>query len=88
MNYNYFTIVFLQNDSDTEEPFKILNEQGEQSVIDYLSQWDYGSELEHCMSGSVEKPWGTSDSVYREGLYILSYNEPLGYIGLTRKREV
>jgi hypothetical protein len=88
MSYNYFTIVFFQNDFDTKEPFEILNEKGEQAVIDYLSQWDFGGESEHCLSGSIDKPWGTSDSVYREGPYILNYNEPLGYIGLTRKREV
>ena len=85
MSYNYFTIVFLQDDFDTKEPFEILNEQGEQAVIDYLSQWDFEGESENCLSGSIDKPWGSSDSVYCEGEYILSYNEPLGYISLTRK---
>ena len=85
--YNYFTIVFLQDDFDTKEPFEILNEQGEQAAIDYLSQWDFGSESENCLSGSIDKPWGASDCIYRKGFYILSYNERLGYIGLTRKRK-
>jgi len=85
MSFNYFTIVFLQNDSETKEPFEILSEQGEQAVIDYLSQWDFGGESEHCLSGSADKPWGSSDSVYWQDPYILSYNESLGYIGLTRK---
>lgn len=81
----YCTVVFYQNDFDTKEPFEILNEQGEDAVIEYLAQWDFGAESEHCMNASVSKPWGLSDTTYRKGDYILSYNEPLDYIGLTRK---
>ena len=87
MRSSYYNIVFLQNDYETKEPFEILNEKGEDSVIEYLSQWDYGGESEHCMSESIDKPWGYSDTVYKKGFYFLSYNEPLGYIGLTRKRK-
>ena len=83
MRYSYFNIVFLQNDYETKELFKILNEKGECSVIEYLSQWDYSD----IQIGSFDKPWGTSDTIYEKGSYVLSYNEPLGYIGLTRKRK-
>ncbi len=83
MRYSYFNIVFLQNDYETKEPFEILNEKGESSVIEYLKQWDYSD----MQIGSFDKPWGTSDTVYEKGPYVLSYNEPLGYIGLTRKRK-
>ena len=81
----YYTIVFCQNDFDTKEPFEILNQQGEDATIEYLAQWDFGGESEHCLSESIDKPWGLSDTIYSKGDYILSYNEPLGYIGLTRK---
>jgi hypothetical protein len=87
MNYNYYNIVFIQNDFEAEEPFQILNEKGEDALIEYLKQWDFGGESEHCMNGSVDKPWGSSDSIYRKGFYILSYNEQLGYVALTRKRK-
>ena len=83
MKSNYYSIVFLQNDYETKEPFEILNEKGEDSVIEYLSQWDYGD----MQIGSLDKPWGTSDTIYEKGSYVLSYNEPLTYIGLTRKRK-
>jgi hypothetical protein len=86
MKSNYYNIVFL-HDYEMEEPFEILNEKGEDAAIEYLSQWDFGSESEHCMNESIDKPWGTSDTVYKKGFYFLSYNEPLGYIGLTRKRK-
>ena len=86
MKSNYYNIVFL-HDYETEEPFEILNEKGEDAAIKYLSQWDYGGESENCMSESIDKPWGTSDTVYKKGFYFLSYNEPLGYMGLTRKRK-
>jgi len=83
MQYSYFNIVFLQNDYETKEVFEILNEKGESSVIEYLSQWDYGG----MQVGSFDKPWGTPDTVHEKGSYVLNYNEPLGYIGLTRKRK-
>jgi hypothetical protein len=83
MRSSYYNIVFLQNDYETEEPFEILNEKGEDAAIEYLSRWDYcGMQI-----GSFDKPWGNSDTVYEKGSYVLSYNEPLGYIGLTRKRK-
>ena len=86
MKSNYYSIVFL-HDYEMEEPFEILNEKGEDAAIEYLSQWDFGSESEHCMSESIDKPWGSSDTVYKKGFYVLSYNKPSGYISLTRKRK-
>lgn len=86
MKPNYFNIVFRQGD-DAIEPFEILNEEGAQAAIEYLSMWDFGGESENCISESIDKPWGTGDKIYKSGCYILSYNTGLGYIGLTRKRK-
>lgn len=73
----YQRIVFMQGD-EADEPLRILDEQGEESAIEYLSQWDYGE-------GEVfdDPSSGTDDDVYETGDgYRLSYNTRLGYIGL------
>lgn len=77
----YYEIVFMQGE-DAEEPLKILDDKGESEVIDYLADWDYGTEMEHT---PVSKPWGPDDDTYEKDDYILSYNTKLGYIGLVRK---
>lgn len=41
----YCRIVFLQGD-EANEALEILDSDGAESVIEYLSQWDYGKELE------------------------------------------
>ena len=79
-------IVFLQNSQDAEEPLQILENQGEEAAIKYLSQWDYGGENEH--SPTEDAPWGSSDKTFEQGDYVLSWNSGLGYIGLARKVEL
>ena len=71
-------IVFAQGD-DAIEPLEILDNQGDDAAIEYLSQWDTGE-------GQVsEKPSnGSSDYVVEKDGYRLSYNLRLGYIGLER----
>lgn len=84
----YHSIVFL-SDSEATEPLQILDEHGEDKAMEYLAQWDYGSEMEH--SPSDREPWGSSDHTVKTELgngdiYIMSYNLRRGYIGLTRGR--
>ena len=76
----YLNIVFMQNSQDTEEPLRILEEQGEHAALEYLKQWDYGDACEERDEPSA----GTDDTIYREGDYIMSYNLRLEYIGLER----
>lgn len=84
----YHDIVFI-NEYDDETIKDFLNDNTrnlkESDVVEYLAQWDYGSEMEH--SPRNEPPYGTSDTVFKYGEYILSYNSGLGYAGLTRIEE-
>lgn len=82
----YYDIVFITGDEATE-PLEILDQHGENAAIEYLAQWDYGAEMEH--TPKTEKPWGSSDRVYKTDAgngqtYFLSWNSRLGYISLTR----
>jgi hypothetical protein len=81
----YHNIVFMQGD-DAAEALQILDDKGERAALNHLAQWDYGTENEH--SPETEEPWGSSDSTYKNGAYIMSYNTRLGYIGLTRTQRV
>jgi len=81
MKKNYQEIIFLQG-SEAEEALNILEEQGEEKVVSYLSQWDYGDS-----PVTDEKPWGTSDVVAFVDGYILTYNRSLGYIGLCKEED-
>ena len=73
----YCDIVFCQGD-DAVEPLKILDEEGKDAAMDYLSQWDC-NEYNDLRS---EPPAGTSDKTYKKDDYIMCYNTRIGYIGL------
>ena len=75
----YYTIVFLQG-HDTEEFEKILKEKGEAEAMNYLSQWDYGSES--LIDGSPNQPWGNNETTYIEGDYIMAYDTAYETAGL------
>lgn len=57
--------------------FELLEENGPSAAIDYLKQWHYYGEHE-----VVTYPFGDSDHLFKEGNYILSWNDGLGYISL------
>lgn len=77
----YYEIVFLQGE-EAIEPLHILDDKGEDAAVEYLSQWDYGGEMEHSPE---EQPWGEDDETFEKDDYVMSWNSRLGYIGLVRK---
>jgi len=82
----YAQIVFIQSSDETPEPERILKEQGEQALFDYLIQWDYGHESECDIRD--ESSAGKRDHVVSfqvgEDKYIMTYNLGLPYFGLER----
>ena len=61
------------------EAFKILDKEGEDAVVAYLSDWHYPGEHEVAEALAA----GSSDDQYHDGNgYVLTYNRGLGYIGL------
>ncbi len=53
-------------------------QDGKDEAMEYLKQWHYPGEHE----GSNEVGNGTSDKTYEKDGYIMSWNAPIGYIGL------
>ena len=74
-------IVFLQG-HEAETALNILTEKGEEAVIQYLSQWHYPGE--HMITDFLPH---TENNAFVQGIYVLSYNLSLGYIGLVAKIE-
>ena len=71
-------VIFLQ-DHTAMEYLEQLEEQGVNSTIYALAQWDYGEYVNIYQ----KRPWGNADCVvYALDGYILTYNRSLGYIGL------
>jgi hypothetical protein len=72
----YQQVVFLQG-HEADEPLRILDEDGVEATVRYLSQWDMGEGevSDHSKQGQLD-----SEEVF--GRYLLSYNRGLGYIGL------
>lgn len=78
----YRSVVFIQGE-ESDEPFQILHQKGEDSLFEYLLQWEYGE------TGEVysDIPWGTYDvtNFHKHGDldYCVSYNWNLAYVSLT-----
>lgn len=79
----FYSIVFLHGDN-ANEALDILDREGDDALLQYLKQWDYGTESEHSPQSF---PAGHSDRVYTSGEYTVSYNLRLGYVGLCRRAE-
>lgn len=77
----YASIVFMQGD-EANEPLAILDEKGPKEAINFLAQWDFGTESEHDVRENIGN--GTYDHIARFGDFILTWNRSLNYIGLTR----
>jgi len=75
----YASVVFLQ-DSEADEPLDILNNEGREAAINYLSQWDYGEYYDI----REESGKGSNDRSLEHNGYLLSYNTGIGYIGLEK----
>jgi hypothetical protein len=73
----YEDVVFLQG-SEADEALEILKQEGPEAAIKHLSQWhDFGNGM-----GREELPHGSSDDTFEKDGYHLSWNAPIGYIGL------
>lgn len=77
----YRNVVFLQGD-ESDAPFDILTDLGEDDLFEYLLQWEYGEG-----EALPDIPWGTYDvtSFHYDGdvEYCVSYNWHLSYVSLT-----
>lgn len=73
----YREIVFLQGEG-ADEALNILEEKGEKKALDFLLEFDYGE-------GEITEraPWGSADILYKRKNYVMSYNNRIGYVGLT-----
>lgn len=78
----YAEVVYLQG-GEAVEALGILEDRGEDFVIQYLSQWDMG-EYNNVYS-DPRKVAGTKDTIYESDDYVLIYNEMLDYISLFSK---
>ena len=72
-------VVFMEG-ADAEEPLEILDADGAEAAIKFLQDWQCPGEHE-----TRDEPGaGSSDYTYNseDGLYILTWNTGLEYIGL------
>ena len=73
-------IIFIHDYEEAgSEALRILDDDGEEAAIRYLSQWHYPGE--HEIADALAA--GTSDDAYHDSNgYVLTYNRGLGYIEL------
>ena len=84
----WVSVVFLQGE-EAEPVLDVIDRQGPDAGIAYLSGWDMGEET---MNDAMENgyvyntpPAGTNDKVAEQGEYALTYNPAMTYVGLTRR---
>lgn len=73
----YEQVVFMQGE-EADAVLEVLDDQGEEAALEYLAQWHNPGEHEV----RDESAAGTDDNEFRDGDYILSWNNHFGYIGL------
>jgi len=78
----YHQIIFLQDYEDPTVDKFFEDDMTEEQMIDYLADWDYGSEMEHSPSETPSR--GGADDWCRIEDYVLTWNRGLGYVGLER----
>jgi len=78
-NYVYGEILSIQND-DANEFFDIMDNAGEEQALKYFSQWDNNDYTQ--VYADYNKVIGSSDDVYENDNYIMSYNKRHGYASL------
>lgn len=79
MPIKYRNIIFFQGE-EADEALAILNDYGEEAVIQHLRDFDYGEGEVKTGLGN-----GSSDTVYEEDGLVLVYNLRLNYIGLSKR---
>ncbi|MHA6750836.1 hypothetical protein ACX31A_08025 [Dermacoccus nishinomiyaensis] len=84
----WVSVVFLQGE-DAEPVLDVIDRQGPDAGIAYLSGWDMGEETmnDAMENGYVynQPPAGMNDKVAEQGEYALTYNPAMTYVGLTRR---
>ena len=73
----YIEIIFLQGEA-ASETITLLEKRGEKAALKYLKQFEQEDEG----NSYNEIPNGSSDQIYCQGNYVLTYNTSLEYIGL------
>lgn len=86
----YVRIVFMEGDEGRDAVDTLCNSfegytagttaESIRSTVEYLSQWDDGSDDDI----HDEPSHGACDNVVNQGDYVLSWNLGLGYVGLER----
>jgi hypothetical protein len=85
MANKYCEIIWTQS-TDDETVNKFFSEEvSDFELFDHLKCWDYGDEDEHTIHDGI--PAGKADTIYEydDGLYIMTFNMSLAYVGLYRK---
>ena len=79
VQYKYAPVIFMQGD-EANEPLQLLKKKSVMAAVRYLREWDYGEYYE--INDQPGK--GTNDSYEICLGYLVSWNAPLGYIGLEK----
>lgn len=74
--------LFWAQEEGAEEYLTLIEEKGEEEGLKYI--------LRNCVydePGDIynDRCWGSRDTVYRQGEYLLTYYRGLGYVGVYRK---
>lgn len=77
-NAGYENVVFLQGD-EAAEALQIFNNEGEDALLQYLTQWHYPGEHEVVQ----EVGSGSTDEVIEKDGYIINVNSRYDYVGLS-----
>jgi len=81
----YTTVVFMQGEEAWSVIDKLENtEETIAAAVEYLSQWDYGTETDDTETRDGELVLYAGDKGAKHGDYTLVWNPQIGHVSLTR----
>ena len=81
----YTTVVFMQGEEAWSVIDKLENtEETIAAAVEYLSQWDYGTETDDTETRDGEPALYPGDKDAKHGGYTLVWNPQIGHVSLTR----
>ena len=81
----FASIIFLQCEPAVPV-LRLLEQKRVPAALECLREYELGDESPGGDGLDQNRPWGSGDSIWRRGEYVIAANQKLQYVSLARRR--